>query len=135
MLCTGGEEPRNGIRRDVVVIAVEGSTGDALRCGESVQLVQIAVADQMRPESTMRRPDRVVDENAHVRDTNIDDAPRGSLCDSDADPLKLSFGARPLSAFPLQERSCVCIRRGGVVRKRKSSREIPGAIRSPTKQV
>jgi len=63
---TGGEESRQRVLRDVVVIQIEGAGRDAVLRRERVQLGQIRVADEVRPQSAVRGPDGVVDENGHV---------------------------------------------------------------------
>ena len=65
--CAGarGDEPRVRLIGHVVVVAVEPAAGDAVRLGERVQLVQVAVADQMRPQPAVRRPARIVDQDRH----------------------------------------------------------------------
>ena len=63
---TGGEEPRQRVLGNVVVVAVESAGRDALLLGERVQLGQIRVADEMRPQPAVRGPDGVVDENGPV---------------------------------------------------------------------
>ena len=57
-LRTGGDEPRVRLIGHVVVVEVEAATGDAVRLGERVQLVEVAIADQMRPQPAVRRPAR-----------------------------------------------------------------------------
>ena len=62
----GGEESRQCVLGDVVVVQVEGAPGKPLRGRERMQLAEVRVADQVRPEPSVRRPDRVVDENGHA---------------------------------------------------------------------
>ena len=54
----GGDEPGVRLVGHVVVIAIESAARDAVRRGERVQLVEVAVADQMRPQPAVRGPQR-----------------------------------------------------------------------------
>lgn len=66
MLGAGRDQRVDAVVGHVVVVAVEAATGKALGRGERVQLVEIAVADQMRPQAAVGRPARIVDENRHA---------------------------------------------------------------------
>ena len=62
----GGDESRVRLFGDVVVVAVEAASGDVVGIGERVQFVEIGIADQVRPQSAVRRPARIVDQYGHV---------------------------------------------------------------------
>ena len=65
MARTGGDQSRVRLIGHVVVVAVEATTGDAVRLGERVQLVEVGIADQVRPQPAVRRPARIVDQDRH----------------------------------------------------------------------
>jgi hypothetical protein len=63
---TGGDEPRQRVCGDVVVVDVESPVRDAVGCREGMKLVQTLIADQVRPQPTMGGPDGIIDENGHA---------------------------------------------------------------------
>ena len=60
------------------MIAIECSRRNTLRERESVQLVEIRVADQVGPQPAVGGPDGVVDENGHavILSGNAPEGPR-----------------------------------------------------------
>ena len=59
------DEALDGLLGHVVVVAIESTPRDVLRRGEGVQLGQIVVADEVRPESSVGWPPRRVDQDGH----------------------------------------------------------------------
>lgn len=51
---------------DVVMVEVETSTGDTVRCGERVEFIERGIADKVRPDDSVSRPHRFVDEDRHA---------------------------------------------------------------------
>ncbi len=64
----GGERTGPLLDPDVVVIALEGHTPHTDLVGERVELLEIAVAAQVRPPVAAPGPDRVVDQDGHTRE-------------------------------------------------------------------
>src|SRR5690606_5567003 len=117
------------------MIAIERSSRQLLRRGERMQLGEALVADQVRPQSAVGGPDRIVDENGHAAILGRGHAPRLALRHRLTSGKLVVWCETPVGCPRSQEKSCVRTRRSGDVRKQQSSREIPGAFRSPTKQV
>jgi hypothetical protein len=65
VLRASGDETVVRLVRHVVVVAVEAATRDPVGGGERVELGEIRVAHQVRPQAAMRRPARIVDEDGH----------------------------------------------------------------------
>ncbi len=65
VLGSGGDQPCVRFVGNVVVVAIETAAGDPVGGGEVVELVQVAVAHQMRPEPAVGGPERVVDQDRH----------------------------------------------------------------------
>jgi hypothetical protein len=63
---TGGDQAGVRLIGHVVVVSVESATGNPIRGGEGVELVQIGITDEMSPQAAVRRPQRIVDQDRHV---------------------------------------------------------------------
>ncbi len=50
---------------DVVVIEVETPTRKSVQAGELMELIEVRITDQMRPQPVVCGPTRVVDQNGH----------------------------------------------------------------------
>ena len=61
-----GDEPIDHLFWHVVVVEIEAARGDPLGAGELVQLSEVVIAHQMRPESPMSRPTRGIDQDRHT---------------------------------------------------------------------
>ena len=79
VLSSRRDESRVGLVGHVVVVEIEAAAGDAVRRGEGVQLLEVGVADQVRPEAAMRRPARIVDQDRHVQILRTGAATRAGL--------------------------------------------------------
>ncbi len=65
VLGAGGDQPRERLVRDVVVIQVESAARDAVGGREGMELIERGVTHQVRPQPAVRRPARIVDEDRH----------------------------------------------------------------------
>ena len=67
--CDGAERERSGpcVFVEVVVVALERAARNADGVGHDVELVEIAVADEVTPASSAPRPAALVDETGHAR--------------------------------------------------------------------
>jgi len=76
VLGAGGDQSRMGFFRHVIVIAVEAAARNSVRRCEVVELLQRAIAHQVRPKSVVRGPPRVVDQDPHMTILETDAATR-----------------------------------------------------------
>ena len=65
LLGAARDQARDRVLRDVVVVAIECTRRDAVGRREGVQLIQVAVRDQVGPQPAVGGPHRGVDENGH----------------------------------------------------------------------
>ena len=75
MLRTGGDQARERLFGDVVVVEVEGSRRQVVAARECVEFVEAAVADEMRPVTSVRGPDGVIDQYGHSAIIRPGDSP------------------------------------------------------------